>query len=1176
MKPKLSPVLLLLLLLAGPTFAQTTAFNYQGRLTDAGLPAHANYDFQFTIFDAANGGNSIGSLQRLNVAVVNGAFSVNLDFGVGAFPGPDRFMEIAVRKIGGAFTTLLPRQQILSTPYSIKSLSADNSTNLGGVSSSLYVQKDAAGNISEAGTLSMSTLNATTQFNLGGQRILSNPGTNNLFAGVGAGTVNTSGFDNAFFGQGAGQVNTTGFENSFFGKSSGLRNTTGNDNSFFGINAGINNLTGSGNTFAGAAAGTSSQIGDNNSFFGRFSGLKNTVSNNSFFGAFSGQENTTGTGNSFFGSGSGFSNTTGPENSFFGLSAGSNNTTGGSNSFFGFNAGLLNTQASQNSFFGASAGFSTTTGGGNTFVGHQAGLFNQIGAFNTFVGRFAGLNNTASFNAFFGAGAGEQNTAGTNNTFVGTSSGGANVTGSDNSFFGRDAGRNNIGGNDSFSGSHNTFVGSSAGLNNTTGFGNSFFGNSSGQANTTGTNNSFFGYNAGLHGGGAGNSYFGSEAGSNASTGTFSNSFFGSGSGSNNTDGFFNTFIGASAGLSNTTGSSLTMIGNAANVGAVNLTNATAIGAGTVVSQSNSLVLGNNANVGIGTSAPASKLTVVGAIESTTGGVKFPDGTIQTTAAGATNAILNQTTPQAGANFNISGNGTVGGTLTANSLSGNGANITNINASNITTGTLNNARLGLIPTANIADGAVTAIKIASGQVVRSVNGLNDNITLAAGSNITITPAGNTLTIASAGGGGLTLPFTGSQSDAGNLLGLTNTGNGGAGSFAISNPANTNPALTATTNGTGPAFTATGTINTTTQYNIGGSRVLSTPGIDSLWIGKGAGGVVPTPGNANDDNTFVGPLAGAANNGCCNSFFGASAGYQNTLGSLNTFLGYISGASNTEGSNNVFIGNGAGAVNNLGANNTFIGNAAGNVNKTGSNNTAVGVGANFGADNLTFATAIGVNAVVTTSNSILLGRVSGADTVRVPGNLIVTGTFSNPSDVRLKTGVANLRYGLNEVMQLRPVTWKWKDRAAGTPQLGLIAQEVRSILPELIIEEKEKDQLLSLNYLGLLPVVIKAIQDQQATITSLRNELDAQNNPNGTKQTVTTYNGNVLTDENGEATVMLSNSVESLNSDFRYQLTVIGQFAQAIISREIENNRFTIKTSTPKVKVSWQVTAIRKN
>ena len=71
-----------------------------------------------------------------------------------------------------------------------------------------------------------------------------------------------------------------------------------------------------------------------------------------------------------------------------------------------------------------------------------------------------------------------------------------------------------------------------------------------------------------------------------------------------------------------------------------------------------------------------------------------------------------------------------------------------------------------------------------------------------------------------------------------------------------------------------------------------------------------------------------------------------------------------------------------------------------------------------------------------------------------------------------------------------------------------------------------------------------------------------------------YNGNITTDAQGEATVMLPDYFEALNQDFRYQLTVIGQFAQAIVATEIQDNRFTIKTDKPFVKVSWQVTGIR--
>jgi hypothetical protein len=73
-----------------------------------------------------------------------------------------------------------------------------------------------------------------------------------------------------------------------------------------------------------------------------------------------------------------------------------------------------------------------------------------------------------------------------------------------------------------------------------------------------------------------------------------------------------------------------------------------------------------------------------------------------------------------------------------------------------------------------------------------------------------------------------------------------------------------------------------------------------------------------------------------------------------------------------------------------------------------------------------------------------------------------------------------------------------------------------------------------------------------------------------------YNGNVTTDRQGRATVVLPEYFDALNRDFRYQLTVIGKFAQAMVASEIRDNRFTIKTNKPGVKVSWQVTGIRQD
>jgi len=71
-----------------------------------------------------------------------------------------------------------------------------------------------------------------------------------------------------------------------------------------------------------------------------------------------------------------------------------------------------------------------------------------------------------------------------------------------------------------------------------------------------------------------------------------------------------------------------------------------------------------------------------------------------------------------------------------------------------------------------------------------------------------------------------------------------------------------------------------------------------------------------------------------------------------------------------------------------------------------------------------------------------------------------------------------------------------------------------------------------------------------------------------------YNGNITSNESGYATVTLPEYFEVLNKDFKYQLTVIGEFAQAIIAREKSDNQFIIQTSKPNIKVSWQVTGVR--
>ena len=71
-----------------------------------------------------------------------------------------------------------------------------------------------------------------------------------------------------------------------------------------------------------------------------------------------------------------------------------------------------------------------------------------------------------------------------------------------------------------------------------------------------------------------------------------------------------------------------------------------------------------------------------------------------------------------------------------------------------------------------------------------------------------------------------------------------------------------------------------------------------------------------------------------------------------------------------------------------------------------------------------------------------------------------------------------------------------------------------------------------------------------------------------------YSGNTTTNANGTATVQLPSYIQAYNTDFRYQLSAVGSFAQAIVAKEIANNRFVIRTNEPNTKVSWQITGVR--
>ncbi len=103
---------------------------------------------------------------------------------------------------------------------------------------------------------------------------------------------------------------------------------------------------------------------------------------------------------------------------------------------------------------------------------------------------------------------------------------------------------------------------------------------------------------------------------------------------------------------------------------------------------------------------------------------------------------------------------------------------------------------------------------------------------------------------------------------------------------------------------------------------------------------------------------------------------------------------------------------------------------------------------------------------------------------------------NTSDARLKRGITDLDYGLSAVEALRPVRYHWKDKPELGSRLGLLAQEVEKVIPEVIEHPDTDDGYLGMRYAELVPVLIKAIQEQQDVIEALSRRVEQLESPSG--------------------------------------------------------------------------------
>jgi hypothetical protein len=132
-----------------------------------------------------------------------------------------------------------------------------------------------------------------------------------------------------------------------------------------------------------------------------------------------------------------------------------------------------------------------------------------------------------------------------------------------------------------------------------------------------------------------------------------------------------------------------------------------------------------------------------------------------------------------------------------------------------------------------------------------------------------------------------------------------------------------------------------------------------------------------------------------------------------------------------------------------------------------------------------------------SQRVGIGTSTPTERLAVVGNIAASGTVSASgttltSDARLKSNVVGINNGLSKIMSLRPVNYDKKfdlDSAGSVNEHGFIAQELQKIMPELVTEGKDKDKLLSINYTAVIPVLTKAIQEQQDTIQKQQEQID---------------------------------------------------------------------------------------
>ena len=219
-----------------------------------------------------------------------------------------------------------------------------------------------------------------------------------------------------------------------------------------------------------------------------------------------------------------------------------------------------------------------------------------------------------------------------------------------------------------------------------------------------------------------------------------------------------------------------------------------------------------------------------------------------------------------------------------------------------------------------------------------------------------------------------------------------------------------------------------------------------------------------------ENTAIGSAALLFNSeGNQNSAIGASAMFNNISGSNNTAIGYAALGVNRFGSGNIALGYFAGSAPNLGNNNIYIGNTGGV--ELESNTIRIGT---QGTQLATFVAGI-------------YGETTGSTTT-LPVIVDLNGQLGTAaSSERFKKDIKPMDKSSEAILALKPVTFHYKNDNKGTPQFGLVAEEVEKINPALIVRDA-KGEIYTVRYEAVNAMLLNEFLKEHRTVEELKREI----------------------------------------------------------------------------------------